>query len=194
MKLIYSPVSPYARKCRVLVEEVGLADKVELVHSHPFDNEDVLLQANPLGRVPCLILDDGVALTESMLIADYLNSVAPRAWSRDLADRRMEALGNGLTDLVLNRRVERAREEATYSDYWISRREAGIARALDQLDREMPVERASIGGLTVATALEYLEFRYPECDWRPGRSKLAAHLDAWRDVESFRETSPAEPA
>lgn len=72
MKLIISTTSPYSRKCRVMVRELGLENEVEEVEAQPFEDDPELIRANPLGRVPCLQLDDGQALTESALIADYL--------------------------------------------------------------------------------------------------------------------------
>jgi glutathione S-transferase len=65
MKLLVSGTSPYARKCRILVRELGLTAQVEEVDAHPFEDGEVLLAANPLGRVPCLVMADGRALTES---------------------------------------------------------------------------------------------------------------------------------
>ena len=63
MKLIISSTSPYSRKCRVMVREFALGDMIEEVEAHPFDDDPDLLRANPLGRVPCLLMDDGQALT-----------------------------------------------------------------------------------------------------------------------------------
>lgn len=192
MKLIISTTSPYSRKCRVMVREFAMNGDVEEVESHPFDDDPDLLAANPLGRVPCLLMDDGQALTESALIADYLAERAGEPWARDLNDRRLEALGNGLLDLTVMRRVEMVRDEGIRSDYWIGRRERGIQRALDQLEAGMgrignPMAQ---GPLTMAIALSYLDFRYPESDWRSGRTQLQALMDAWSDRPSFRDTAP----
>lgn len=117
MKLIISTTSPYSRKCRVMVRELGLGDRIEEWESHPFDDDPELLRANPLGRVPCLVLDDGQAFTESALIADYLVEQADQSWPQDWNDRRLEALGNGLLDLTVARRVEMVRDEGLQSAY-----------------------------------------------------------------------------
>ena len=110
MKLIISTTSPYSRKCRVMVREMGLTGRIEEVEAHPFDDDPALLRANPLGRVPCLQMDDGQALTESALIADYIAEQAGDPLPRDWTDRRLEALGNGLLDLTVMRRVEMVRD------------------------------------------------------------------------------------
>ena len=192
MKLIISTTSPYSRKCRVMVREFGLGSEVEEVEAQPFDDEPELLAANPLGRVPCLILDDGQALTESALIADYLADRAGEPWPRDWNDRRLEALGSGLLDLTVMRRVEMVRDEGIRSDFWIGRRERGIQRALDQLEAGLGKLDTVFaqGPLTMAAALAYLDYRYPECVWRAGRPGLEALHDAWSVRPSFSGTAP----
>jgi glutathione S-transferase len=192
MKLIISTTSPYSRKCRVMAREFKLDGEVEEVESHPFDDDPDLLDANPLGRVPCLQMDDGQALTESALIADYLAERAGDPWLRDWNDRRLEALGSGLLDLTVMRRVEMVRDEGIRSDYWIGRRERGIQRAIDELESGMGAVENPLaqGPLTMAIALAYLDFRYPECDWRTGRPQLQALHEAWNARPSFIATAP----
>ena len=192
MKLIISSTSPYSRKCRVMVREFELGDAIEEVEAHPFDDDPDLLSANPLGRVPCLLMDDGQALTESAIIADYIAERAGEPWPRDWTDRRLEALGSGLLDLTVMRRVEMVRDEGIRSDFWIGRRERGIQRALDELEAGMGEadNPHAQGPLTMAVALGYLDFRYPECDWRSGRPRLVALHDTWASRPSFRSTQP----
>ncbi|SDM58685.1 glutathione S-transferase N-terminal domain-containing protein [Maricaulis salignorans] len=191
-QLIYSPTSPYARKCRILVRELGLEPAITETAANPFEDDDVLLRANPLGRVPCLVMEDGRALTESGLIAAWLNARAANPWRSDWDDRRLEALGHGLLDLAVARRVEMVREPGLFCDFWITRRERGILRALDELEAEMATlaSPVSLGGLTIAVALDYLDFRYPESDWRqrhPGLESLHAN---WSGRASFAGTAP----
>lgn len=196
MKLIISTTSPYSRKCRVMIREFGLGDRIDEVESHPFDDDPELLKANPLGRVPCLVLDDGQAYTESALIADFLCEQADRSWPRDWNDRRLEALGNGLLDLTVARRVEMVRDEGIQSAYWISRRERGIMRAVDELETVVGALDTieAQGPLTMAVALSYMDFRYPESDWRTGRPQLAGLLDAWQQRAGFAMTAPPSDA
>lgn len=191
MQLLYSPTSPYARKCRILVRELDLLGVVDEIDANPFDDGAALLQANPLGRVPCLVMPDGRALTESCLIAAWLNARAAAPWACDWDDRRIEALGTGLLDLAVARRVETVRDQALFSDYWLGRRERGILRALDELEDEVAaIAPFSLGALTVAVALDYLDFRFAESEWRQGRPQLQALHRAWADRESFAITAP----
>ena len=192
MKLLASDTSPYARKCRILIQEFGLVDRVDVVDAHPFQDSQVLLDANPLGRVPCLIMDDGRTLTESTLIASYLSEVASNPWSNDWDDRRLEALGTGLLDLAVGRRIEMVRDEAIFSEYWIERREHGILRALDQLEAGFDGDIAikALGPLTIVVALGYLDFRFPESNWRDGRAKLLKLFETWAARDSYISTEP----
>lgn len=192
MQLFYSTTSPYARKCRILIRELGLQDAVDEVEANPFDDAAGLLSANPLGRVPCLVMDDGHALTESCLIAARLNAQAGQPWASDWDDRRVEALGSGLLDLTVARRVEMVRDAALFSDFWIGRRERGILRALDELESEAAAIPAplSLGALTLALALDYLDFRFPESQWRQGRPGLERLHRDWAGRTSFISTAP----
>jgi glutathione S-transferase len=142
--------------------------------------------------VPCLVLDDGKALTESAVIAAWLNDHVAEPWPSNWEDRRLEALGSGLLDLAVARRVEMVRDEAIYSAHWLGRRERGILRTLDQLEHECAtaIEPLSLGGLTIALALDYLDFRYRESQWRAQRPRLEALHGAWSGRESFIATSP----
>lgn len=192
MQLFYSPTSPYARKCRIVVRELELQDSVCEIIANPFEDSEALLAANPLGRVPCLVLDDGRAWTESGLIAAWLNQHAAAPWPSSWEDRRLEALGAGLLDLAVARRVEMVRDAALFSDYWITRRENGIRRALDELETAMaqPPACESLAGLTLAIAVDYLDFRFPESAWREGRPGLLALYQAWAQRPSFTATAP----
>ncbi|MBO6730438.1 MAG: glutathione S-transferase N-terminal domain-containing protein [Maricaulis sp.] len=195
MQLLVSHTSPYARKCRVLVRELGLQDKVEEIDAHPFEDGEILLRANPLGRVPCLIRD-GKGYPESTLIGEILHEEAGYPWRYDWEDQRVEALASGLLDLAVGRRVEMVRDTAIYSDYWIGRREAGIARTLDVLESEAKrgLETDTMGALTIAIAVSYLDFRFPESDWRSGRAKLSALYEVWAARPSFQQTKPPADA
>ena len=191
MQLLVSDTSPYARKCRILIRELHLSDQVEERDAHPFENGELLLKANPLGRVPCLIMDDGRALTESGLIAQWLNQNAANPWIQDWDDRRLESFASGLLDLAVGRRIEMVRDSEIYSEFWINRRQDGILRTLDQLESEFRGTdlQLSFAQLSLAVGLDYLDFRYPEASWRTGRPALADVFRFWCERASFLETA-----
>lgn len=143
MKLYYSDASPFARKCRVVAIERGLDDQIELLTAMPLDNPDDLLTCNPLGRVPALILDDGMALTDSALICTWLDEqgagteMTPASWE----GRRDEALATGVMEAAVAMAFEGRRPEAEQSAVWRERRIAAITRTLAFLEEDMAAGR-----------------------------------------------------
>ena len=196
MKLFVSDTSPYARKCRIVIREWALTDRVEEIDSHPFKDGSDLLGANPLGRVPALINETGQAFPESGTICAYLYEKAGSPWPWDWVDARIDSLASGLLDLTVARRVEMVRDPALYSDTWIDRREAGIARTLDQLEGEGAGAHPplTLGGLGLAVALDYLSFRYAQAEWQKDRPGLTGLHAFWSGRESFKLTSPPADA
>lgn len=197
MRLFYSPTSPYARKCRVLVLEKGLERKVECVEAIPFDNPGALHAANPLGKVPALEREGRPSIIGSLQICEYLDSLNDEIWipvrgeSRVLV-MRQQALADGLMDITVGRRIEMGRDEALRYEFWQERWENAIARTVDVLESERgQFERSvDLGALSVAVALGYLDLRYREFDWRARAPGLAAFAEKWFKRESFVETAP----
>lgn len=197
MKLFYSPTSPYARKCRILILEKGLADRVELVEASPYEDPAELRAANPLGKVPALARPDGPTLINSPLICAYLDSLSeprwiPAAGEAHWAARRFEALADGIIDLTIGRRIETMRDVDLRYHYWTERWERGIEAAIAQLEAESESfqDAEHLGALAVAVALGYLDFRYAALDWRAAAPKLAGFAKAWFARESFHATAP----
>ena len=202
MKLRYNPASPYVRKVTVTLIETGLEDRVERIPTNPHDPETDIATVNPLGKVPTLITDDGEVLVDSPVICEYLDSLhdgaklfpapgAPR-W-RAL---RLLALGDGMTDAGVLRRTESRRPEAFRYDKWVDRQNTVIGRAMDALEGEL--ERLdgplTIGHIAVACSIGWLDFRFPDLDWRPGRPGLAEWFEAFSERPSMTATVPKEAA
>lgn len=197
MRLLYSPTSPYSRKCRILIREKGLQSRVEEVAAHPFDDSPDLLAANPLGKVPALARNDAPAMVDSRLICEYLDTLSEPRWTPASGPARwrvlrLVALADGLMDLTVGRRIETSRDAKLRYDFWIGRQERGIARALDELEGDSGAfaNATDLGSLGIAVALGYLDFRYPESAWRDGREALAGFFERWRVRPSFQETEP----
>lgn len=197
MQLFYSPTSPYARKCRALIIEKSLEDKIECVEALPLDDPEALLAANPLGKVPALIRKSGPALIDSPLICEFIDTLNDDRWipangeSRILV-LRQQALADGLLDLTIGRRIEMNRPANRRYKAWTERWERGIARTLAQLDRERGQFEHSVdlGALSIAVALSYLDLRYAELDWRAVHPELAAFQARWHARQSFVQTEP----
>ena len=183
MILRYSAASPYARKIRIAAELLGLSGKITLEGANTADPADSLRRQNPLGKIPTLILDDGAALYDSRVIADYLNCLAggdrliPADPPQRVAALRLQALGDGICDAALLIRHETATRPPELRDPGaIALQQGKIDRALATLEAEPPPAGApDIGQIALACALGYLDLRF-EGAWRRGHPRLAAWL------------------
>ncbi|PWE17290.1 glutathione S-transferase [Marinicauda salina] len=202
MKLLSSPTSPYARKCKALILEKSLETRIHVEELNPLDDPGELHAANPLGKVPALVRDNAPAIVGSAAICDYIDTLNDETWipargeSRTLV-MRQQALADGLLDLTVGRRLETNRDDELRYPYWIERWERAITRTLDVLEdseRSRFERSVDLGALAVAVALGYLDFRYPEFDWREGRPGLAEFAEKWFARESFVETAPPKSA
>lgn len=199
MKLRYSATSPYVRKVTMTIIECGLEDRVERVVTNAWDAATDLPADNPLGKVPALTTDDGTALFDSRVICEYLDSLHdgaklfPAAGPARWAALRLQALGDGLNDAAVARRLEEMRPDGERSQKWIDRQAAAMVRTLDVLEAEVDgfAEGVDIGALALMSGLGYLDLRFAEDDWRAGRPKLAAWFDAAAKRRSYVATAGA---
>ena len=197
MKLRYSATSPYVRKVTMTIIECGLEDRVERVVTNAWAEDTDLPTDNPLGKVPALILEDGTTLFDSRVICEYLDSLhgGTRLFPADGPARwralRLQAIGDGLNDAAVARRLEIMRAEGERSDKWINRQAAAMTRALDALEGEAEslAQEFTIGSLAVMSALGYLDLRFAEDSWRDGRPRLTAWFDQMANRPSFRTTA-----
>ncbi len=200
LKLRYSTTSPYVRKVSATIMECGLENHIQRIPTNPWAADTDLGTDNPLGKVPALTLGDGTVLFDSPVICEYLDSLgsAPRLFPPSGVERwtalRQQAMGDGILDAAVGRLLEGRRSTEQRSEVFISRYMAAIDRALNVLEDESAqlAERWSIGQLTVACALGYLDFRFATDDWRDNRQRLAAWYESFKDRPSLRETVPHE--
>lgn len=202
MKLRYSPTSPYVRKVTVLALESGLDDRIDRVPTNTADPAGDLPLTNPLGKVPALVTDDGQALYDSPVICEYLDSLNPNAkFFPPSGDARWEALrlqaaGDGMLDAALLAMIEtKRRPQDLRWDGWVKQQIEKITRTLDSLEAEAAVLEGplTIGSVTVACALGYLDFRFPDLGWREGRPALAKWYETISQRPSFQATVPKDP-
>jgi glutathione S-transferase len=198
MKLRYSPTSPFVRKVTVTLHETGLADGTELVETNVWDPATDIARDNPVGKVPALVADDGTVYVESDLICAYLDSLhdgpklipanGPARW----AVLRLQALADGILDSAVDRVKETRRPEGKQWDGLHERRRNGIERTLDLLESEASnlAGEANIGNIALGCALGYLDLRFPEENWRSGRSQLAAWYEKFSARPSMTATAP----
>jgi glutathione S-transferase len=202
MKLYFSPLSPYVRKVRVLAHEVGLAGRIEpeTAVMSPVNPSPKLNVSNPLGKLPALVTDDGVALFDSRVICEYVDSLhggarmfPPQGQARWTALRR-QAAADGILDAAVGVRYETNLRPADKRwTEWIDGQMGKVRRTLDALESETFDRDLDIGTISIACALGYLDFRYPDEQWRAARPRLAAWYEKFSARESMRTTVPVEP-
>lgn len=197
MQLFYASPSPYSSKVRMAAVYAGVA--VEAMPTKTDDDPPALLAANPLGKIPALILDDGRTVFDSRAITQYLNRLSKNALFPRNADRRteaevLEALADGICDSALAIVYERRyRPEEKVSQPWLDRQWSKVARALDMLNADPPklTKKITAGHMALRAALGYLALRFAG-KWEKGRGRLvrwAARFD-----RKFPELAACVPA
>lgn len=203
MKLLFAPPSPFSRKVRVLAHELGLSDRIEgvSVHTLPTNPHADVAAANPLSKIPVLICDDGASLYDSRVITEYLLSLVPThellpgSGAQRWAALKVVATADGLLDAAVAIRYETVLRPADKLwPAWVDAQEGKIARALAQLALDSAVysgNQVTLAGIGVACALSFLDFRFPENNWRVLHPGLAAHAAAMSNRPSVQSTDPA---
>ena len=201
MKLIGSVTSPYVRKVRVVMAEKKLDFSFEL--ENVWVPESTIQQVNPLGKIPCLVMEDGSTLYDSRVIAEYLDTISPVCKllppnGRDRTEVKVwEALADGVLDaaiLVFLERRERTPEQQ--SDKWIARQMGKVDAGLREMSAKLGDSgycmgiHYSLADVAVGCALGWLSFRFPDIDWRGDHPNLARLFDKLSERASFRDTVP----
>lgn len=198
MKLYMSPTSPYARLVRVVIREKGLQDRIEEQPVDPWASPDHFVAVNPVSKVPTLLTDAGYALTESLLIAQYLEGEFPDPWlipadNTDVAFYKM-GLGHALSDQgVAVIAAGKLDPERGAPEALVDRRREGLRRTLAALEEALAGRepRPDLGDLAVAVGLEYLDFRFADLEWRSHFPALAKWHEGLRTRPSLAGTAPA---
>lgn len=196
MQLLYSPMSPFARKVRVVAHEASLADRVEISVVRPFEDKSVR-DVNPLSKVPCMVTDDGKPLHDSRVICEYLDELGqaglfPKSGEERWRALTLQSLADGLGDAAVRTAQERRREAGDQHPDVIERQLKAINAALDLFEKE-DLSGWKIGEIAIAAQLGYLDFRNV-LDWRPGRPRLTAWFDEARLKDSMVSTEPWQVA
>ncbi|WP_426177035.1 glutathione S-transferase family protein [Massilia sp. TWR1-2-2] len=201
MKLIGSTASPFVRKVRVVLAEKKL--DCEFALEDVWSAETTIHLANPLGQVPCLMMEDGSSMYDSRVIAEYLDTLTPVCKllppnGRDRADVKVwEALSDGVADAAVLVRLEKTlRPAEQQSAAWIDRQmgkvHAGLAVMSANLG-ESPFCKGNhytLADVAVGCTLGWLLFRFPEIDWRADYANLARLFDKLSERPSFKESLP----
>ena len=201
MQLHYNVASPFVRKVMAVAIETGLHDRLEPATRMmtPIKPDPALVRDNPLGKIPCLVTDDGAVLYDSRVICEYLDSLHdgprmfPAAGPARWTALRRQAEGDGIMDAgVLARYETFVRPEEHRWSEWIEGQKQKFRRALDTLEAEALDDTVDIGTIAIGCALGYLDFRYPDEGWRETRPRLEAWFEGFAARPSMARTAPAE--
>lgn len=195
MKLKYSPNSPYVRKVVIIGLELGLDDRIirEALTLSPYDPNPEVTALNPLGKIPVLVTDDGMALFDSTVACEYLSAAAndhqwfPSAGSARWHALRCNALANGMLEAAQLVRFELSRPEPYRYAKWSDAQLGKVTRGFAFLEQNLPAE-ADIGAVAVASAIAWLDFRFPDLAWRDDAPALSAWFDRFSQRPSFAST------
>jgi glutathione S-transferase len=182
MKILFSPTSPYVRKCLVAAHELGLAERLQLLPSnaHPVQRDREIIANNPLGKVPTFFTDDGQVLYDSRVICEYLNELARGSLFPAPGPRwetlTLQSLGDGMLDAALLARYEDvARPEPLRWSVWRTAQLDKAETSLAHLEArpELLAGRLDIGTIAVGCALWYLDLRFADFAWRERHALVA---------------------
>jgi glutathione S-transferase len=203
MKLHWSPRSPFVRKVMIAAHELGLADRLDCVRTVVATTRPhaLLMEENPLSKIPTLVLDDGSVLYDSPVICEYLDQLhggpklIPAALPARMTALRRQALGDGFLDFLLLWRNERERAPGQQSQVHLStyaEKRKAILLGLDKEAGELAATPFSIGHIAIGCALSYLDFRFADDDWRGGHPRIAAWHATFAARPSVRATEPID--
>ncbi len=202
MKLIGALTSPYVRKVRIVMAEKKLDCQLELEDVWASDE---ILKSNPLGKVPCLVMEGGEAVFDSRVIVEYLDTLSPvgkliPASGRERVEARTwEALADGVLDASILARLEatwKGRSDAQRSPAWIDRQMSRVDAALAAMSKGLGDKpwcggiHFSLADIAVGCALGYLDFRFAHIDWRSAHPNLARLSEKLAARQSFIDTAP----
>lgn len=203
MKLYHSTTSPFVRKVMVSATELGLADRIETVPAKvsPIVRTSPVIADNPLGKLPTMIIEGGMVLYDSRVICEYLDALAgggrlfpapgPARWLA-LSE---QAIADGMTDAALLERYETSlRSPDKMWPAWRDGQHDKVVKALDRMEQTSAGRdgRVDIGTIATACGLAYLDFRFPDFDWREGRARLATWYAAFAARPAMAVTAPHE--
>jgi glutathione S-transferase len=203
MKLIGSYTSPYVRKVRIVLAEKRIECKFEAEDVWAADTK--IQEVNPLGKVPCLIMEDSGAMFDSRVIVEYLDTLTPVGKliptnGRERAEVKCwEALGDGLLDACVAMFMETTKRPAEYR--WpagVERQRGKVTAALEAMSRGLDDrgwcsgDKYSLADIAVGCGLGYLDLRFPDIDWRSPHANLARLFDKLMQRQAFIDTVPPQ--
>jgi glutathione S-transferase len=197
VKLFYSPASPFVRKVLACAVAREIDAQIERASTNPHVSPPELLAQNPLSKIPCLVTADGLALFDSPVICEYLDTIDnalpmfPEHGGQRWRALKLQAMADGVMDAAVARRGEEAKPQEDARDAFMARQKAAVDRTLAQWELEPPHKLLDIGSISVGCALGYLDFRFAAEPWREAHPHLAAWFEAFSANPAMAQTAPA---
>ncbi|MDX1949206.1 MAG: glutathione S-transferase N-terminal domain-containing protein [Rickettsiales bacterium] len=200
MKLYLTNRSPFARKAVIMAIEKGLESKIKIIPVDLANKPKELIEANPLGQVPTLVLENGHAIYDSPVICEYIDGLndnpklIPSQISYRIEVLRTEALTDGMVESAIkiyfeNNKPSDKKDETTLRKYYEI-----LDRGFDMLDRICKTfhteQLFTLAEISTASALGYISFRLTDYKWREKHAKLATWFDKFSERESLKKTMP----
>ena len=196
MKILFSPFSPYVRKCLVTAHELGMTLTLLPSNAHPVNRDHEIIANNPLGKVPTFFSDDGQVLFDSRVICEYLDHLAggkllPAPGRERWAALTLQSLGDGMLDAALLARYETVARPEPHQ--WMGWRDA----QLDKIETSLAAlnahpewlrDRVNLGSIAIGCALWYLDLRFPELGWAARHPSVAGWYAEYGQRESMRQS------
>ena len=185
MKLFTASASPFANKVRMAAQLAGI--DLEPVAINAAEEPTELTSANPLGKIPCLVLDNGKAVYDSRAITRHLHyrfetSLYPDDSKPEAADVAVfEALCDGICDCAVAWQYEtRLRPEEKVHQPWLDKQWGKVMRGLEEAKKTLPPigEEANMSSVSLAATLGYLQLRFPG-KWESGNEVLVDWINAF---------------
>lgn len=204
MKLIGASASPYVRKVRIVMAEKKL--DYQFVQENVWADDTTIAASNPLGKVPCLVMEGGEAVFDSRVIVEYLDTLSPvgkliPAQGRERAEvKTWEALADGVMDAGVLARLEATwahRKDSERSQAWIDRQLRKVNDGVKSMSQGLGDKpycsgiHLSLSDIAAGCALGWLEFRFPEIGWRAEHPNLGKLMDKLMQRPSFADTRPS---
>ncbi len=204
MKLLGAIASPYVRKVRVVMAEKKL--DYQLILEDVWSADTQIGTSNPLGKVPCLVMEGGEAVFDSRVIVEYLDTLSPvgkliPTQGRERAEvKTWEALADGLLDASILARLEGmwpGRTDEQRSKAWTDRQLGKVEASLKSMSQGLGEKpfcsgiHFSLSDVAVGCALGYLDFRFPAIDWRTSYPNLSRLAEKLNQRQSFIDTRPS---
>ena len=202
MKLYFSPTSPYVRKVTMMALEVGADAQIEHLVMSGVGPDTEVAKANPLGKVPALVRDDGSTLYDSPVICEYLDTLhsgdklIPTSGEERLFVLKMQALADGALDAGVAQIMESRRPEGEQSPSWIERQQKALSQALAEMENNVDQlgEKTTLAHITFCAAVGWIDFRKSDWNWRESCPALADWCASYSARPSAMATEPRDPA